>query len=483
MSKNNKEVVTSNLLWRLLERFGAQGVTFVVSMALGKLLDPEVYGTIALITIFTSILQVFVDSGLGNALIQKKEVDDVDYSTVFYFNVFFCLVLYGVMFLCAPVISVFYNLPELIPVIRVLSLTIVISGVKNIQQAYVSRNMLFKKFFFATLWGTIGAAIIGIYMAYKGYGIWALVVQAVFNATIDTLVLWITVKWRPKRCFSWTRLKTLYSYGWKLLVAKLVDTVYEDVRTLIVGKKYSSVDLALYNRGKQFPEIAVSNLNSSIESVLFPTMSKEQDNIARVKEMTSRAISVTSYCIFPIMAGLIACGTSLINVVLNYKWANCVPFMRIFCLGYAIVPITLSNLNAIKAIGRSDLYLKLEISRKIINTISLLVFMWYGPMAIAVSYLINCIVNVFINSFPNKKLLNYGYIDQAKDLAPALILSSVMGLIVYSVSLFHFSDLITLIIQIPLGILVYILGSKLFKIETLDYLLSTVRGIMKRHKT
>ena len=219
MSSGN---VISNFIWRFLERCGAQGVTFVVSVVLARLLDPDVYGTIALVMIFTTIMQVFVDSGMGNALIQKKDADDLDFSSVFWFNMTMCTVLYLLMFIAAPFIADFYNMPDLTPVVRVLSLILIISGVKNVQQAYVSRNMMFKKFFFSTLGGTIGAAIIGITMAYLDFGVWALVTQMLFNAAVDTTILWITVKWRPKKIFSLERLKGLFSFGWKLLVSAFI---------------------------------------------------------------------------------------------------------------------------------------------------------------------------------------------------------------------------------------------------------------------
>jgi len=271
-STTNKKGVLSNFLWRLAERGAAQAVTFIVSIVLAWLLAPDVYGTVALVTVITTILQVFVDSGMGNALIQKKETDDLDFSSVFYFNMVVCLVLYVGMFFAAPLIADFYDNDELIPLIRVLSLTIVISGLKNVQQTYVSRTMQFKRFFWSTLGGTVASAIVGIFMAYKGMGAWALVVQYLSNLLIDTLVLWFTVKWHPKKMFSFKRLKGLFSYGWKSLISSLIDTVYNNVRQLIIGKLYSSSDLAYYNKGKQLPNIIVTNVNTSIDSVLFPTI-------------------------------------------------------------------------------------------------------------------------------------------------------------------------------------------------------------------
>ena len=482
MRLNSKESITTNVFWRLLERFGAQGVTFIVSIVLARLLDPGVYGVIALVTVFTSIMQVFVDSGLGNALIQKKNVDDIDFSSVFYFNLVFCLFLYGLMFVIAPAIASFYEMPDLVLILRVLSLIIIISGVKNVQQAYVARNMLFKKFFFSTLGGTIGAAVIGIFLAYKGFGVWALVAQYLFNATVDTGILWLTVKWRPKKIFSFQRLKVLFSFGWKLLVSKLIDTLYEDIRSLIIGKMYSASDLAYYNRGKQFPQLLVGNVNSALESVLFSSMSMEQDNMSRIRNMTSRSIQVTSYIVMPLMVGVAVCAGPIVNIVLTEKWVPCVPYMRVFCFGLALVPISIANLNAIKAIGRSDLYLKLEIIRKLFNIVSLMLLMWYGVIAIAFSYLLNCLMNLVINSMPNKRLLGYGYKDQIIDLAPAVLLSAFMGVITYSITFIGLNDWLTLLIQIPLGIIIYIFASIIFKIDSFDYILSILRNILHLEK-
>lgn len=230
------------------------------------------------------------------------------------------------MFFSAPFIADFYNKPELVSIVRVLSLILIISGVKNVQQAYVSRNMLFKKFFFSTLGGTVGAAIIGIAMAYMGYGVWALVAQMLFNAIVDTCILWITVKWRPKKMFSLQRLKGLFSYGWKLLASSLLDTVYNDLRQLIIGKMYSSDDLAFYNQGKKFPNLIVTNINTSIDSVLLPTMSKEQDNSERVKQMTRRAIKTSTYLMMPIMIGFAVCAEPLVSLILTDKASMCSVF-------------------------------------------------------------------------------------------------------------------------------------------------------------
>ena len=480
-TKNDRFTVMSNLGWRMAERFGAKGVEFLVSIILARLLAPEVYGTIALVTVFITILQVFVDSGLGNALIQKKDVDDTDYSTVFFFNITFCSVLYVLLFLAAPLIARFYNDDSLTDIVRVLGLTVLIAGVKNVQQAYVSRNMLFHRFFYATLGGTIGAAIVGIYLAYHGYGVWALVAQQVFNVAMDTVILWITVKWRPRRLFSFGHLKTLYSFGWKLLVSSLVDVVYNDIRQLIIGKMYSKEDLAYYNRAKQIPHLITSNINTSINSVLFPAMSSAQESRERVKAMTRRAIKISTYILAPMMRGLAACSKPVISILLTDKWLPCVPFLIIFCITNLFLPIHTANLNAIKAMGRSDLFLRLEIMKKVIGVIVLIISMQYGVMAMAYSLLFTSVTSQIINSWPNRKLLGYSYIEQIKDILPGVLLAVGMGLIVYSVEYIGLNKWLTLVIQVPLGALIYIAGSKLFHLDSFDYLLSMIKSFRRKH--
>ncbi|MBR4502330.1 MAG: lipopolysaccharide biosynthesis protein [Clostridia bacterium] len=480
-TKNDRFTVMSNLGWRMAERFGAKGVEFLVSIILARLLAPEVYGTIALVTVFITILQVFVDSGLGNALIQKKDVDDTDYSTVFFFNITFCSVLYVLLFLAAPLIARFYNDDSLTDIVRVLGLTVLIAGVKNVQQAYVSRNMLFHRFFYATLGGTIGAAIVGIYLAYHGYGVWALVAQQVFNVAMDTVILWITVKWRPRRLFSFGHLKTLYSFGWKLLVSSLVDVVYNDIRQLIIGKMYSKEDLAYYNRAKQIPHLITSNINTSINSVLFPAMSSAQESRERVKAMTRRAIKISTYIMAPMMMGLAACSKPVISILLTDKWLPCVPFLIIFCITNLFLPIHTANLNAIKAMGRSDLFLRLEIMKKVIGVIVLIISMQYGVMAMAYSLLFTSVTSQIINSWPNRKLLGYSYIEQIKDILPGVLLAVGMGLIVYSVEYIGLNKWLTLVIQVPLGALIYIAGSKLFHLDSFDYLLSMIKSFRRKH--
>lgn len=480
MGTKYQNSIISNFAWRFAERCGAQLVTFIVSIVLARILSPEDYGQIALVTVFTTIMQVFVDSGLGTALIQKKKVDDLDFSSVFYFNLIVCIMLYAIMFTLAPLIAKFYNDYTLTPIIRVISLTIVISGVKGIQQAYVSRNMLFKRFFYATLGGTIFSALFGIVLAYSGFGVWAIVVQQLSNTTIDTLVLWVTVKWRPKKMFSWCRLKNLLSFGWKMLASELLEKIYSNIRSLIIGKMYSSADLAHYNQGKQFPYVIITNINTSIDSVLLPTMSSAQDDSERVKAMTRRAIKTSTYIMAPLMMGLAFCAEPIVRLVLTDKWLPCVPYLRIFCVTFMFYPVHTANLNAIKAMGRSDLFLKLEIAKKIVGMILLVSTMWFGVMAMAYSLLISSITSQIINSWPNRKLLDYKYLEQLKDIIPSIILAVFMGFCISVVYMFHLSNTVTLLIQIPFGALIYIGVSSKIHLEAYKYLMEMIRPMVKK---
>lgn len=476
INNNLKNKTVSGLFWRFMERCGAQGVNLIVSIVLARILAPELYGTIALVTVFTAILQIFVDSGMGNALIQKKNADDVDFSSVFYFNMAICTIIYIGMFIAAPFIAEFYVKSELTDVIRVMSLTLIISGLKNVQQAYVSRHMLFKRFFFSTLGGTIAAGVVGIGMAYAGFGVWALVAQDITNKAIDTLVLWFTVKWRPRLLFSFSRLKGLISYGWKLLVSGLVDSVYNNVRQLIIGRMYSSTELGLYNRGKQFPFTLVNNINTSIDSVLFPAMSSSQDDKERVKSMTRRAIKTSSYILWPLMMGLAFTAPVVVKLLLTEKWIECVPFLRIFCITYAFYPIHTANLNAIKAMGRSDLFLKLEIIKKVVGIVALVSTMWFGVMAMAYSLLFTNVVSQIINSWPNKKLLKYSYLEQIKDILPSILLSVIACTCTIPVKYLPVPIIVMLLVQIVMVVLVYIVLSRLLHLDSYIYIIEILKS-------
>ncbi|MCH5187311.1 MAG: lipopolysaccharide biosynthesis protein [Oscillospiraceae bacterium] len=472
--------VIFNLIWRYAERCGAQLIQFVVSIVLARLLTPSDYGLVGLITVFIAIANVFAQSGLGQALVQRKNADDTDFSTVFYYSIGFSIILYVILFFSAPFIAGFYNEPLLTAVIRVLGLVVVIGAVNSVQQAYVQKTMQFKRFFWATLGGTLVSAVVGIAMAYKGLGVWALVAQQLTNQCIDTIVLWLTVKWRPIWAFSITRMKQLFSYGWKLLCSSLLDTAYNNIYSLVIGKFYSSSDLGYYNRGKQFPMLIIQNINSAIDSVLFPVLSEAQNEKERLKAMTRRAIVTSTFLIFPAMAGLAAVAKPLTVILLTEKWLPAVPFIQFCCFTYAFWPVHTANLQAIKAIGRSDIFLKLEIIKKVIGITTLIVTLPFGLYAMMIGRCVSTISSSLINAFPNRRLIGYSYGEQIRDMLPSLLLSAAMCAIVLAVGLLNLNVWLTMLIQIIVGGGVYCAGAKLFKFECMEYIIGTARGFVKK---
>lgn len=472
--------VFSNLIWRFSERIGAKLISVVVNLILARILAPELYGTVAIVLVFTEILQVFVESGFGTALIQKKDADDLDFSSVFFFNLAMSVLLYVLLFAFAPLISRLYGRPELLKIIRVVGLILIIAGVRNVQQAYVSRNMLFKRFFFSTLGGTVVSAVVGIFMAVKGFGVWAYVTQYLLNNLVGTLILWFTVKWRPVARFSLERLKGLFSYGWKLLVSSLLNIVSDKLRPLIIGYRFSPADLSFYNEGLLFPNLIVDNVNSSIDSVLLPALSQQQDSAEQVKTMTRRAIQISSYIMWPLMIGLFVCAEPLVSLLLGQDWLPCVPFVRIFSLYYALFPIHTANLNAIKAMGRSDIFLRLEIVKRVLDLVFVVSTVFIGVQAMAYGLLIQGVLCLFINSYPNSKLCGYAFSQQLRDIIPAFLLAAAMGLLVWLISLAGFGSLVTLILQVLTGAVFYIAASVILKLDTFNYLLGIAKQMLHR---
>lgn len=471
---NSKTI--SSLIWKLLERGGTQGIQFIIQIFLARLLSPNDYGTIALITVFIALANVFVQSGFNTSLIQKQNVDEKDFSSVFYISLLIAGILYIILFFIAPMIADFYSIQELTNIIRVLSITLFFGALNSIQNAIISRKMAFKNLFYSSLGAIIVSGIIGIILAYKGFGVWTLVYQQLVNQFLICLILWFTVKWRPQLLFSFQRVKDLFSFGGKLLLSALIDTGYREMTNLIVGKIYIPAMLGYYNRGNQFPNLIVSNLNSSIQSVIFPVLVSVQDDKRRIKEIMRRAIVTSSYMVFPAMMGLIVIAEPMIRLILTEKWLPCVPYLRLFCLSYALWPIHTANLQAINAIGRSDIFLKLEIIKKIVGVSIIIITSRYSPLMMALGTVFGGIIGSFINSYPNKKLLNYSYFEQIKDILPSVVLSVIMGIIAYSVIFLDLSDSVTIILQIIVGGITYVLLSYIVKLECFMYLLKIIKN-------
>lgn len=463
----------TNLSWKFAERIASQLVSFVVSIVLARILEPSDYGSIAMVMIFVTLSNVFVEGGFSSALIQKKDADKLDFSTVFYFSIVFSIFLYVILFFVAPYISRFYGdgYEILTPVLRVIGLQIIVYGANSVQQAYVSKKMMFKKFFWATLIGTIVSACIGLAMAYLGFGIWSLVGQQMAMVITNTIVLYLITRKLPGLMFSFQRLKGLFSYGAKILGASLLVSFFLDLRSLIIGKLYSAKDLAFFDRGRQFPNLIVTNINSSVGAVLFPKMSQEQDDKIRVKQLCRNSIRFSSFVMMPLMMGMAVCAEPLIRVLLTDKWIESVPFLRLFCIIYMFYPIHTANMQAIKAIGKSETFLVLEIIKKLLELISLLLVMKISVMAIAINMAVLTTLFTFINAYPNIKFLDYSFKEQMNDMLPSLLLSTIMAILVYGIGLIlPISDLGVLIVQVLFGVAFYSILSYLTNNPEFKYL-------------
>lgn len=466
-----------------MERGGTQGIQFIVQIILARLLSPEEYGIIAIVMVFILLANVFVESGFNTALIQKKDVDEVDFSSVLYLSLGVATILYGLIFITAPFIASFYDQPILVKVLRVLSIALFIGAYNSIQNAFVARNMLFKKLFASSLGAVTISGIVGVIAAYSGLGVWALVLQQLTSQLAVAVILWFTVRWRPHLTFSITRVKSLFSYGSKLLASGLLDTLYRNLRTLIIGRMYTPSMLGYYNRGEQFPQLIVSNINGSIQSVMLPALSAHQDDRKRVKEMMRRAIVSSSFLIFPMMVGMAVVAEPLVKIALTEKWLPAIPFLQIACFNFALWPIHTANLQAINAMGRSDIFLRLEIIKKAIGLIVLGVSLPFGVYAIALGGVFSSLIGTFINAYPNKELLNYSYKEQWLDIMPSLVISLIMGGIVYLLNFSSIPSWQILTSQIVSGSIIYIILAKIFKIESFTYLVGTMKQLINSRKS
>ncbi len=480
MSKENSLI--GNLAWKFAERISAQLISTIVSIILARLLDPEHYGVISIVLIFITLANVFVSDGLGSALIQKKGATAKDFFSVLYFNIGLSCLLYIILYVCAPLISNFYGsgYEILTPVLRVLGLRIILTAVNSVQQAYVSKKMIFRKFFISTLGGTISSAIVGISMAYAGYGVWALVAQYLTSTFVSTLTLSLALKKKPQFIFSINSIKELFPYGVRILGTGLLITGYQELRALIIGKVYSSSDLAYYDKGRQFPNLIVTNINSSIGAVLFPKMSQEQDDNERIKATTRNSIRFSAYVMCPMMLGLAAVAESFVRLILTEKWMPCVPLLQLFCIIFLFQPIHTANMQAIKAIGRSDVYLILEIVKKVIELIVLLLVMRISVDAIVVGMAVCTTLFVFVNAYPNKKLLNYNIREQLLDLAPSVVMSVMMFICVYAMNYISMNGWVKMLLQCFVGVVIYVVLSVITKNDEFKRIKEMLLGMVKK---
>lgn len=466
-----------SFLWKLLERFGVQGVQFILQIILARLLSPDLYGVLAIMIIFTTIANVFIQNGFNTSLVQAKDVTEEDYSSVFWVTLAIAVLLYIVIFATAPFIAGFYGMPEIVTPFRVLAIVLIPGAVNSIQVAKVSRDMDFKRVFTSNIVAITISGIVGIVIAYKGGGLWALVAQYLINVVVSCAVMLFTVNLKFRFVCNIKRIQVLFSYGWKLLVSAFIEVLYQDLSSLVIGKKYDSEMLGYYNRGKQFPQFIISAVNGAVQSVLLPAMSSEQDDKGKVKQIMRNSMTISAYIIFPMMAGLAAIAEPMVSILLTEKWIPCVPYLQIFCFSLAFWPVHTSNIQAINAVGRSDIFLKIEIIKKIYGIIILLIAIlcFDSPIAIAMTGVITSILSCFVNAFPNKKLIGYSYNEQMKDIMPSFVMSSIMFAAVYFIGKIGLNNILTIVFQIILGVGIYVILSLITKNKIFFVIISFFR--------
>ncbi len=457
MSDSLKDKTLKGVFWSSIERFSVQGVQFIIQIIIARILLPSDYGLIGMLAIFLAVSQSLIDSGFSNALIRKQNCNDTDYSTVFYFNIIIGILLYGVLYISAPFIASFYRTPELINITRVVAITLFINSLTVVQRAKLTKEVDFKTQTKASLTATIVSGVTAIIMAYSNYGVWALVSQSVLNGLITMILLWILSKWIPKYIFSWQSFKEMFSFGSKLLVSGLIDTLYRNLFTLIIGKQFNKTDLGYYTRADQFAQLPSSNLTGIFGRVTYPILSILQNDDQRLEEVYRKYLRLSAFGIFPLMTGLAALASPLIILLLTEKWTGVVILLQIVCFSYMWYPIHAINLNLLQVKGRSDLFLRLEIIKKGIGIAILFITVPIGINAMCIGSIVTSIIALIINTHYTGKLIKIGFLKQMKDLFPILLYALSMFLVIgFSIKWIE-SDVIKLIAGFSIGIFYYLL--------------------------
>lgn len=473
---NRKNSVFEGMVVTYAGKILGQVVSLVVSIVLARILMPDDYGVIAVVMIFLNIVDVFITDGFGNAIIQKKEVTELDYSTVRDFSVVFSLMLYVGLFFAAPSIAEFFNMPPLKDVVRVMALQLPFNAITSVQQAYVSRNMLFHLQLISSIAASIVSAVCGITMALKGFGVWALVGQYMVNSVLVVAVLQILIKQRFGFGFSFPLFKELFSYGWKLLVTQLIDRAFNEIRGMAIGKMFTKADLAFYQKGQTYPNMLMSNIDSSMTRVIFPVISRCQDDFSEVRRLVSKSVQLSCYTVIPFLVLFYAIADKLVLILLTDKWMPCVPFIRIFCVYYAFTPIKSAKYQAIKAIGRSDVSLWCEIIQKFFGALILIytIFVMRTVEAIAYGNWAFAIVTVVITAIICKKYISLSYGKQIKDISHAFAIGLIMSIPLFLCTVIGLGSYAEMILQILTAFVAFIIGSKYLKFNEYDQLKTTV---------
>ena len=475
--QNIKKKVVSGAVWKFAERIIAQAISLIVSIIIARLLDPSEYGVVSIVTVFFAFANVIISGGLNTALIQKKEADKDDYNTVFTISFILSIVLYGLLFFTAPLIAKIYKQPILTSIIRVLGFSLPIYALKSVVCAFISANLQFRKFFFATLGGTIFSAVIGITLAIKGFGAWALVAQQLSNTAIDTMILFMVTRLRLSFKIVFDKLKGLFRYGYKILLSSILGVTINQINPLFIGLKYTSADLSFYTKGRSFPETLSSSITYTISAVLFPALSKYQDDKERLLQYTRLYMKVASFVVFPVMLGFAGIAENFVLVLLGDKWLPAVYYIQIVSIATMFDIVAVGNCETIKAMGRSDVFLKIEIIKKVGYFITLILFLLFSnsPQVLAISLLVCTVIQVVVNSIPNRMLIGYKSIQQIMDILPNFVNAFIMFFVVMIVGKIQMNAIALLVLQIFIGGIVYLLIGIISKNKSISILLNTVK--------
>lgn len=463
------------MIWSGISSFSNQGIQFVIGLIVARILLPSDYGLIGMVTVFTAIISVFIDCGFSTALVRKIDRTDVDFSTAFYFNIIAGAVAYLIIFFSAPLIADFYDQPELTKLARFLGLNLFIGSLSIVQSTQYSIKVDFKTTTKISIISLLCSGSVGIGLAYAGYGVWAVAWQFVINKIVSTILFWFFSSWRPKFIFSKDSLHYMWSFGYKMVLSALLDTLYRNISQIIVGKVFSAKDLGNYSRAGQFASFPSSNFTGIIGSVTFPILSSIQNDDARLERVYRKYLCLSAFIVFPCMVGLSVLAKPLVVTLLTERWLECVPLLQIICFSMMWYPIHAINLHLLQVKGRSDLFLRLEIIKKIIGVAILCITVPIGLVVMCVGGIFSSILCLFVNTYYTGKLINVGFWLQMRDLLPTLFLSLVMGAVVYLSILFISSNIVKLFVGVVVGVIFYILVAQLFKMEELFDLLSLVK--------
>lgn len=479
----DKKKVISSLAYKFIERLSVKGLGLVISIVLARMLAPEQFGQIAIMNVFINLSQVIVDGGFSTALVQRKDVTERDYSTVFFINIVLAAVCFIALQIVAPWISVYYAQDITAP-LRTYAIAVFFCAFNSLQLARLQKRMEFRKMMVCSLIATVISGVLGIVGAYCNLGLWALVLYYAMNSVIVCITVTFTEKWLPKFEFSLNRAKILFNYGWKMFVSAILCSLYGDIRSLVIGKKFSSDDLAYYNRGEQFPHIISHTLDTSIQSVMFPAMAAVQDEKKKLAGMLRSAQTMGAYVVMPVMFGLAAVSEGVIRLLLTDKWLPCVPYMQCLCIANAAIPMISSNLIALKSSGRSDIYMRLEFIRRVAMLAVLLVsvFVFKSVLAIAIGCCVSNWLDVVISMAPAKRLMDYGIGAQLRDLWKIMLASIVMFAGVQTLNLLQWPNGLLLPLQILSGAALYLVLGFILRLEPQKNIMSLVSKMLVRNK-